>query len=72
MATLLVKSFPSVDALSLATFPVNDSKPANLESLNKVLDENIDLLSKRYVSVMPGWMRAKFFDLESERQVVDP
>ena len=67
MATLLVKSFPGVEAISHATIPVNDSKPANLESLSSVLDENIDLLSKSYVSVMPDWMRAKFFDPESER-----
>ena len=67
MATLLVKSFPSVDAISHATSPVNDSRPASSESLNNVLDENIDLLSKSYVSVMPDWMRAKFFDPESER-----
>ena len=67
MATLLVKSFPGVEAISHATIPVNDSKPANLESLSSVLDENIDLLSKINVSAMPEWMRAKFFDPESER-----
>ena len=67
MATLLVKSSLSVEAISHATIPVNDSKPANLESLSSILDENIDLLSKSYVSVMPDWMRAKFFDPESER-----
>ena len=67
MATLLLKSFPSVEAISHATFPVNDIKPANFENLKSVLDNNIDFLSKSYVGVMPDWMKAEFFDPESDR-----
>eukprot|EP00794_Sanderia_malayensis_P002757 gene2757-3187_t len=67
MATLLVKSFPNVDAISHVKSPVNDASIANLVGLHSVLDKNIELLSKSYVNVMPDWMRAKFFDPESEK-----
>eukprot|EP00795_Rhopilema_esculentum_P010098 gene10098-18751_t len=72
MATILLKSFPSVEAISHATFPVNDIKPANFENLKSVLDNNIDFLSKSYVGVMPDWMKAQFFDPEVRRKEATP
>eukprot|EP00112_Aurelia_sp_Birch-Aquarium-sp1_P009532 Seg2086.2 transcript_id=Seg2086.2/GoldUCD/mRNA.D3Y31 product="Pancreatic secretory granule membrane major glycoprotein GP2" protein_id=Seg2086.2/GoldUCD/D3Y31 len=69
MATLLVKIFPGVPAISNQDKgPPNSDEPADLDNLKKVLKKSMKYLSMSFVHVMPDWATAKYFDQETTRQ----
>ena len=69
MATLLVKVFPGVPAISNQDKgPPNSAEPADLKKLKKVLKKNMKDLSKSFAHAMPDWATAKYFDQETTRQ----
>eukprot|EP00112_Aurelia_sp_Birch-Aquarium-sp1_P021037 Seg5563.2 transcript_id=Seg5563.2/GoldUCD/mRNA.D3Y31 product="hypothetical protein" protein_id=Seg5563.2/GoldUCD/D3Y31 len=69
MATLLVKIFPGVPAISNQDKgPPNSDEPADLDNLKKVLKKSMKYLSMSFAHVMPDWATAKYFDQETTRQ----
>ena len=69
MATLLVKGFPGVPAISNQDKgPPNSAEPADLKKLKKVLKKNMKDLSRSFAHAMPDWATAKHFDQETTRQ----
>ena len=62
-ATLLVKVFPNIKAVSndslLPLLPVN---PVEESLLQTFIDEQMSIISQTYASKMPDWVVAKYFD----------
>lgn len=68
MATLLLKIFPNVEAVSIAARDGFLSKnPVEISSLFEILVENMPALSRSYANNMPDWVVAKYFEPEAQR-----
>ena len=69
MTTLLVKVFPNIKAISnhAVDTPFLPASPVNVENLMMLVGNNVAGLSQSYVSNMPDWLLAKYFDPEAER-----
>ena len=67
MSTLLVKTFPNVDAVSTDTAQTLHSvNPVDVDLLCSIIEEK-SVLSKSLSTNMPDWAVAKYFDPEVER-----
>ena len=69
MTTLLVKVFPNIKAVSNQALntPLLPTSPVNVENLVMLVGNNMAGLSQSYVTNMPDWVLAKYFDPEAER-----
>ena len=68
MATLLVKVFPNVAAIpKVQDQPLLSELPVQIDTMSKILLENLQSLSKTYAQNMPDWVVAKYFDPEAQR-----
>ena len=70
MATLLVKAFPQVKAISKdeTQVPLLSKDPIQTVAVQRIVGENMSLLSGSYAQNMPNWVVAKYFDPNFERQ----
>ena len=60
MSTLLVKTFPNVDAVPKNAFQNLHSKnPVDVDLMRSILEENKSTLSKSFATNMPDWAVAK-------------
>ena len=54
MSTLLVKTFPNVDAVSKDTAqPLHSEDPVDVDLLGSIIEENKSVLSKSFATNMP-------------------
>ena len=69
MATLLVKAFPKVKAISKdeTQVPLLSKDPIQTEAVQRILGEKMALLSGSYAQNMPNWVVAKYFDPNFQR-----
>ena len=69
MTTLLVKVFPNIKAISNQALdtPLLPAFPVNKDNLVMLVSNNMAGLSQSYVTSMPDWVLAKYFDPEAER-----
>ena len=70
MATLLVKAFPQVKAISKddTQVPLLSKDPLQIEAVQRIFHERMSLLCGSYAQNMPNWVVAKYFDPNFERQ----
>ena len=67
MATLLLKVFPEVKAVSNHGVNLLPQYPVEIPSVKRFIACSMSKLSKTYAENMPDWVVSKYFDPEAER-----
>ena len=67
MATLLLKVFPEVKAVSNNGVNLLPNYPVEISNVERIIACSMPKLSKTYAQNMPDWVVPKYFDPEAER-----
>ncbi|XP_065071280.1 uncharacterized protein LOC135695966 [Rhopilema esculentum] len=67
MATILLKKFPSIPAISSTDASFFNQDGISIEILENHLKENLPNLLSSFATIMPYWVKSSFFNPEIER-----